>query len=158
MVGTLEVILNDQIEFDKPFLQAFIFSSTEASFYHISLIFPYFLSALAFRSLLYTKFPGEDVEGFGYEEIESDEEELPEYQYEEEWLVDEWEDWLKPFNPSHFHMLELHYLVSPTLTDFEVEYQRWKARLKVEGQDLEEEPHQVSKEVVLISLMMLALM
>ncbi|XP_042220163.1 protein virilizer-like isoform X2 [Homarus americanus] len=87
----------------------------------------------------------EDVEGFGYEEIISDEEELPEYQYEEEWLVDEWEDWLKPFNPSQFQMVGLQYLVSPTLTDYQVECQRWKARFELEGQDLEEEPHQAVK-------------
>nr|XP_045603952.1 protein virilizer homolog [Procambarus clarkii] len=88
---------------------------------------------------------GEDVEGFGYEEIISDEEDLPEYQYEEEWLVDEWEDWLKPFSPNQFQMFELQYLVSPTLTDYQVEYQRWKARFEMEGPDLEEEPNQAIK-------------
>ena len=75
----------------------------------------------------------------------SDEEELPEYQYEEEWLIEEWEDWLKAFNPSQFQMgRELHHLVSPTLTPHQVDYQRWQARLQAEGHDLEEEPPQVT--------------
>lgn len=87
---------------------------------------------------------GEDGEGFGYEEIMSDEEELPEYQYEEEWLMEEWEDWLKPFTSNQFHMQELQYLVSPTITEYQLEYEKWKARLESEGPDLEEEPHQVS--------------
>ena len=49
-------------------------------------------------------FLGVDDETFGYEEIMSDEEDLPEDQYEEEWFMEEWEDWLKPFAPSHFQM------------------------------------------------------
>ncbi|XP_068224412.1 protein virilizer isoform X3 [Palaemon carinicauda] len=80
-----------------------------------------------------------------YEEIMSDEEDLPEDQYEEEWFVEEWEDWLKPFTPSHFQMGELGYLLSPTLTDFQIDYQHWKARFETEGQDIEDEPSQASK-------------
>ncbi|KAK7060094.1 hypothetical protein SK128_024220, partial [Halocaridina rubra] len=88
---------------------------------------------------------GVDEEAFGYEAIMSDEEELPEYQYEEEWLVEEWEDWLKPFSPSHFQMTELCYLLSPTLTDFQIDFQHWKTRFEVEGQELDDAPPQAGK-------------
>ena len=76
----------------------------------------------------------------------SDEEELPEYQYEEEYLVEEWEDWLKPFSPPpphHLHHLPpLLHVPSPILTLYEVEKCRWKERISV-TQSNHEEPSQV---------------
>lgn len=93
--------------------------------------------------------PGEDIgEGFGYEEIISDEEELPEYQYEEEWIIEEWEDWLKPFTlpPAPLiHLTGLQYLPNPTITPLHVEYNRWRTRME-EGQEteMEEQPTEVT--------------
>ena len=56
----------------------------------------------------------------------SDEEELPEYQYEE-YVVDEWEDWLKPFSPHQLNTLpKLLYLPSPKLTTYQVYQTRWR--------------------------------
>lgn len=78
-----------------------------------------------------------------YEEIMSDEEDIPEYPYTEEWLMEEWEDWLKPFSQDQFHLMEMNHLVSPTLTEYQVEHQKWKYRFEMEGPDLEEEPTQV---------------
>ena len=55
-----------------------------------------------------------------YEEIMSDEEELPEFPYgAEEWVVEEWEDWLPPPPPPravqqmHFPLKNIR---KPTLT------------------------------------------
>lgn len=78
-----------------------------------------------------------------YEEIMSDEEDIPEYPYTEEWLMEEWEDWLKPFSQDQFHLMEMNHLVSPILTEYQVEHQKWKYRFEMEGPDLEEEPTQV---------------
>lgn len=63
---------------------------------------------------------------FDFEEIMSDEEELPEYQefeeegVEEEYIVEEWEDWLKPFTLLEFQCVAPSVrLTSPALTHFQ---------------------------------------
>ena len=71
----------------------------------------------------------------------SDEEELPEYQYEDEWVIEEWEDWLRPLTLDTLPLEAPKHLVSPTVTEFEVALER----CKVEGTDSEEELPQVRR-------------
>lgn len=69
----------------------------------------------------------EEVEGCEYEEIMSDEDDLPEYQYEEDYLVEEWEDWIKPFSPQDVVELpELIVIGRPYYTPYQIEANLWK--------------------------------
>lgn len=90
---------------------------------------------------MYPILPGDEGEGFGYEEIMSDEEELPEYQYEEEWIIDEWEDWLRPLALDPLPLDPPKYLVSPVVTEF----QQALERCRVEHVYLDDEQPQVSR-------------
>ncbi|KAB7494404.1 Protein virilizer-like protein [Armadillidium nasatum] len=64
----------------------------------------------------------EEADVCEYEEIMSDEDDLPEYQYVEDYLIDEWEDWIKPFSPQDVVELpELLVISQPMKTPYELE-------------------------------------
>ena len=64
----------------------------------------------------------DDGELFEYEQIMSDDDDLPEYQYEEEFIIEEWEDWVKPFVAHDVvEFEELRYFKNPTNSSFMVD-------------------------------------
>ena len=57
----------------------------------------------------------------------SDEDDLPEYQYDDDFIIEEWEDWVKPFIAQDLQQLpSLKYFSNPTTTNYQRELEIWK--------------------------------